>query len=50
MKQPRLLGDIMKEYLLESDDDIAEAFRRLYKEHGSNFLDDEPKKEDSHDQ
>lgn len=54
MKQPRLLGDIMKEYLLESDDDFAEAFaeafRRLYKEHGSNFLDDEPKKEDSHDQ
>ncbi len=50
MKQPRLLGDIMKEYLLESDDDFVEAFRRLYKEHGSNFLDDEPKKEDSHDQ
>lgn len=50
MKQPRLLGDIMKEYLLESDDGFAKAFRRLYKEHGSNFLDDEPKKEDSHDQ
>ena len=50
MKQPRLLGDIMKEYLLESDDDFAKDFRRLYKEHGSNFLDDEPKKEDSHDQ
>ncbi len=50
MKQPRLLGDIMKEYLLESDDDFAKAFHRLYKEHGSNFLDDEPKKEDSHDQ
>lgn len=50
MKQPRLLGDIMKEYLLESDDDFAKAFRRLYKEHGSNILDDEPKKEDSHDQ
>lgn len=50
MKHPRLLGDIMKEYLLESDDDFAVAFRRLYKEHGSNFLDDEPKKDDSHDQ
>ena len=50
MSQPRKLGDIMKEYLLESDDDFAKAFRRLYKEHGSNFLDDEPEKEDSHDQ
>ncbi len=50
MKQPRLLGDIMKEYLLESDDDFAVAFRCLYKEHGSNFLDDEPQKDDSHDQ
>ena len=50
MKQPRLLGDIMKEYLLESDDDFARAFRRLYQEHGSNFLEDEPQKEDSHDQ
>ena len=50
MKQPLLLGDIMKEYLLESDDDFAVAFRRLYKEHGSNFLDDEPQKDDSHDQ
>lgn len=50
MKQPRLLGDIMKEYLLESDDDFAVAFRRHYKEHGSNFLDDEPQKDDSHDQ
>ena len=50
MKQPRLLGDIMKEYLLESDDDFAVAFRRLYKEHGPSFLDEEPKKEDSHDQ
>ena len=50
MKQPRILGDIMKEYLLESDDDFAVAFRRLYKEHGSDFLDEEPKNEDSHDQ
>jgi len=50
MKEPRLLGDVMKEYLLESDDDFAVAFRRLYKEHGSDFLADEPKKEDSHDQ
>ena len=50
MKEPRLLGDVMKDYLLESDDDFAVAFRRLYKEHGSDFLDDEPKKEDGHDQ
>ena len=50
MKHPRLLGDIMKEYLLESDDDFAVAFRRLYKEHGSSFLEDEPQKDDSHDQ
>lgn len=50
MKQPRPLGEIMKEYLLESDDDFARAFRRLYKEHGSSFLDDKPEKEDRHDQ
>ena len=50
MSQPRKLGDIMKECLLESDDDFAKAFRRLYKEHGSNFLEDEPEKEDEHDQ
>jgi hypothetical protein len=49
MSQPRKLGDIMKEYLLESNDDFAKAFRRLYKEHGSNFLEDEPEKEDDHD-
>lgn len=50
MKQPRLLGEVMKEYLLESDDDFAAAFRRLYKEYGSRLLNDEPQKEDSHDQ
>ena len=50
MSQPRKLGDIMKKYLLESDDDFAKAFRRLYKEHGSHFLEDEPEKEDDHDQ
>ena len=50
MSQPRKLGDIMKEYLLESDDDFAKAFRRLYKEHGSHFLEAEPEKEDEHDQ
>lgn len=50
MSQPRKLGDIMKEYLLESDDDFAKAFRRLYKEHGFHFLEAEPEKEDDHDQ
>lgn len=50
MKEPRLLGDIMKEYLLESNDDYAVAFRRLYKEHNGQFLTDQPKKEDEHDQ
>lgn len=49
MKEPRKLGDIMKEYLLESQDDFAVAFRRLYKEHGSHFLEDEPQKEESDD-
>ncbi|MBQ7222201.1 MAG: hypothetical protein IJS02_01900 [Bacteroidales bacterium] len=40
MSEPRLLGDIMKEYLLNSDDDFAVAFRALYKEHGSDFLEE----------
>ena len=44
MKEPRILGDIMKEFLLESNDEYAVAFRRLYKEHGSDFL--EPKQEE----
>ena len=30
MKEPRILGDIMKEFLLESNDEYAVAFRRLY--------------------
>ena len=39
------LGDIMREYLLQSDDDFARAFRKLYQDHGSHFLDeDEPPK------
>ena len=41
----RKLGDIMREYLLASDDDFARAFRKLYQDHGSHFLDeDEPPK------
>ena len=45
MSQPRKLGDIMREYLLQSDDDFARAFRKLYQELGSHFLDeDEPPK------
>ena len=38
MDEPVLLGEVMKEYLLHSDDDFAKAFRELYKEHGSDFL------------
>ena len=44
MSEPRKLGDIMREYLLQFDDDFARAFRKLYKEHGSDFL--EPEKEE----
>ena len=38
MDEPVLLGEVMKEYLLLSEDDFAKAFRELYKEHGSDFL------------
>lgn len=50
MKEPRLLGDIMKEYLLESNDEFAVAFRKLYKEHGSDFLTEQPQEEARDDQ
>ncbi len=50
MKEPRLLGDIMKEYLRTSDDDFAVAFRRLAQEHGSDFLTPEDEKEVRDDQ
>lgn len=50
MKEPRILGDVMKEYLLESNDEFAVAFRKLYKEHGSDFLDPQKdEKEVRHD-
>lgn len=38
MSQPVLLGDLMKDYLINSDDDYAKAFRELYKEHGKDIL------------
>ena len=38
MCEPVLLGEIMKRYLLESNDDFAVAFRKLYREHHSDFL------------
>lgn len=49
MKEPRILGEIMKEFLLKSDDDFAVAFRKLYEEYGSHFLDQEPEKDDNDD-
>lgn len=49
MKEPRILGEIMKEFLLKSDDDFAVAFRKLCEEYGSHFLDQEPEKEDNDD-
>ncbi len=50
MKEPRKLGDIMREYLLQSDDDFARAFRKLYQDHGSHFLDEDepPKPQEDH--
>lgn len=47
MSEPRKLGEIMKEYLLNSDEDFATAFRELYREHGGKFLEEE--KEDKDD-
>lgn len=38
MSQPRLLGEVMKEYLINSDDEYARAFRKLFEEHNSDFL------------
>ena len=49
MKEPRILGEIMKEFLLKSDDDFAVAFRKLCEEYGSHFLDQEPEKDDNGD-
>ncbi len=46
MSEPRKLGDIMKDYLLNSDDDFAQAFRELYREHGGKFLEDDEKEVD----
>ena len=41
MSEPRKLGDIMKEYLLNPNDDFARAFRELYLEHGGKFLEED---------
>ena len=49
MKEPRILGEIMKEFLLKSDDDFAVAFRKLCEKYGSHFLDQEPEKDDNDD-
>ena len=38
MSEPVLLGDLMKDYLINSDDDYAKAFRELYKEHGKDIV------------
>ena len=50
MREPRKLGDIMREYLLQSDDDFARAFRKLYQEQGSHFLDEEEPPKPQEDQ
>ena len=50
MKQPRKIGAIMREYLLQSDDDFASAFRKLYQDHGSHFLDEEDPPQTQEDQ
>ena len=38
MKQPTLLGDLMKDYLINSSDDYAQAFRDLFKDHGKDIV------------
>ena len=38
MSEPVLLGEIMKRYLLESNDDFAVAFRKLHREHNGDYL------------
>ena len=50
MSQPRKLGDIMREYLLASDDDFARAFHKLYQDHGSHFLDEDAPPKQQEDQ
>lgn len=36
--EPVLLGDLKKNYLVNSNDDYARAFRDLYKEHGHDII------------
>ena len=38
MKQPTLLGDLMKDYLINSADDYAQAYRDLFKDHGKDIV------------
>lgn len=38
MSQPVLLGDLMKDYLINSADDYAQAYRDLFKDHGKDIL------------
>lgn len=38
MSQPVLLGDLMKDFLINSNDDYAKAFRELFKEHGKDVV------------
>ena len=47
MSESRKLGDIMKDYLLKSDDDYAVAFSQLYKEHGGDLVKDLNEQEDN---
>ncbi|MBQ8810810.1 MAG: hypothetical protein IJZ70_00670 [Bacteroidales bacterium] len=50
MSEPRLLGDIIKEYVANSDDDYARAIRQLYKEHGTDLVQTpDPQKKENHD-
>lgn len=38
MKQPILLGDLMKDYLINSADDYAQPYRDLFKDHVKDIL------------
>ena len=38
MSQPVLLGDLMKDYLINSADDYAQAYRDLFKDHGKDIV------------
>lgn len=38
MSEPRRLGDIMEEYILNSDDDFAVGLRKLLREHKSDLF------------